>query len=145
MKKLIVIASLFLFTACVKEGITPEPVPSPEVVVVQEDTSKHNLVNTWTCYQYKYTYNNDLWIMQTAWNVVLGVDTIRIDEARDGEFEKEYPISILATPQGSVALITYPGPSTKTYEIRSTRVGKKQGYDLISTPGTDQDIYSFIK
>ena len=152
MKKLIILAACISVWACKKEGITPDPLPEEPTVVepVAEDTTMHNLINDWNNYQYKYTDPNtkNLWLYRTSWNVRLTKDTIKIDEAKDGTYEKIYPVSFQSSPTLSVITIFYPGqpnPIPKAYEIRRTRIGKKHGYDLIGIADIDRDVYSFVK
>jgi len=147
MKKLVILASFLALWACKKDtALSPDPLPENVVEVPPaEDTTKHNLINDWNNYQYKYTYQGNTWINTTAWNVRVTRDTIMFDEGKDGGYEKKYPISIQSTPQLTIMTITYPGPTPKYYEVRATRVGKKQGYDLIGAADQDQDIYSLIK
>ncbi len=150
MKKIVILAACLAIWACKKNsGLAPDPLPEPVVETPPPvDTSRHNIINDWNNYQYKYMHEGNFWVYETGWKVRITKDTMKIDEGADGAYEKKYPISFLTTPQMSVAAVTFPGPNgpvVKTYEIRPTRVGKKQGYDLINVSDVDKDVYSLIK
>jgi hypothetical protein len=142
MKKIFLFSVVVVMAGCAKETLNPDPAPEPVVVVENVDTSRHNLLNDWTCYQYKYTNKTEMWIMETNWFVQLTANEIRIDEGRDGIFEKIYPVNII---NPKFLTITYP-TTTKGYEVRETMVGKKRGYDLVcADKGLDPDVYSLVK
>jgi hypothetical protein len=144
MKKLILFTAALALFSCARKGLTPDPLPEPVDEVVVEDTARRNIINNWTCYQYKYPYGNgETWIIETNWHVKITADTIRIDEHRDGNFERVYPITFAVAQTGSIVTISYP-TGTRLYEIRDTRVGKKRGYDLVHEE-TVTEVISLIK
>jgi hypothetical protein len=150
MKKFVILAACLAVWACKKNsGLAPDPLPEPVVVPPPAvDTSKHNIINDWHNYQYKYTFQGNLWVSETNWKVRITKDTIKIDEGADGIIDKSYPISFQSTALENFITMTVPGttaPIIKTYEIRPTKVGQKQGYDLINISEVDKDVYSLLK